>query len=126
MYRIYWNLHRGCWSIQTRIHGKGWRVTDYAETLSAYNVTFSVSEAGRQRVIAEGRKNVHAYAIARRCTPNRWQRVPYTWDPMKISYHPYEAGHFATPSGTAVHGLNVAYFNDQGEIITDPKAVLYG
>lgn len=27
------------------------------------NVTFKVSEAGRQRVLREGRKNVHAYII---------------------------------------------------------------
>lgn len=63
MYRIYRNLHRKCFSIQSRIKGKGWRVTDYAENMSASNVTFRVYEAGRLRCIRQQRKNVHAFAI---------------------------------------------------------------
>lgn len=65
MYRIYWNLHKRCYSIQIRdTHTKRWRVWLYADEVVADNVTFDVRALGRARVRREGRKNVHAYLIA--------------------------------------------------------------
>jgi hypothetical protein len=61
--RVYWNLHRKEWSIQTHTKGKGWRVFAHGSSVWLKDVTFKVSEAGRQRVISQRRKNVHAYAI---------------------------------------------------------------
>lgn len=61
--RIYFNLHRRLWSVQSYVKGKGWRVIGHAREVYLSDVTFKVSEAGRQRVIREKRKNVHAYAI---------------------------------------------------------------
>jgi len=57
---IYRNLRDKCWSIRSL---KTRRVIGYASSIALDDVTFSVSEAGRQRVIREGRKNVHAGAI---------------------------------------------------------------
>lgn len=54
---IYWNLHKNCWSIKNKKTG---RVMAHADQVTVKNVTFKVSEAGRQRVIKEKRKNVHA------------------------------------------------------------------
>lgn len=58
--RCYWNLRLHCWSIQslpTR------RVIGHATKVLLSDVKFSVSEAGRQRVLREGSKNVHAFAV---------------------------------------------------------------
>lgn len=57
--RCYWNLHRRCWSIQD---ARSRRVIGHAKRILLRDVTFTVSEAGRQRVVSEGRKNVHAFA----------------------------------------------------------------
>jgi len=58
--RIYFNLHRKCLSVQHKT-SKGWRVWKHVTSISLTNVTFKVSEAGRQRVLLEKKKNVHAF-----------------------------------------------------------------
>lgn len=55
---VYFNLHRACWSIMLR--GK---VTGHAPALTIANARFVVREGGRQRVLREGRKNVHAFVV---------------------------------------------------------------
>ena len=52
---VYWNLHRKIWSVR-----QSGIVVDHAKTLSLYDCRFLVGEAGRQRVLAEKKKNVHA------------------------------------------------------------------
>jgi hypothetical protein len=61
-FRIYRNLHKGNFSIQSYIkEKKGYRVTDRVSTAVFEKCSFTVSEPSRQKVIREGRKNVHAY-----------------------------------------------------------------
>lgn len=57
---IYKNLSRNCWSI--RANRGTWKgiVVAHARTFALEYVMFKVSEAGRQRVLRERRKNVHA------------------------------------------------------------------
>lgn len=84
--RVYWNLHRHCYSIQdasTRL------VIDYSDSLVLADVTFKVSEAGRQRVLREGRKNVHAFVVG---TVISEYENPAQW--WKVSYNPYKGRDF--------------------------------
>lgn len=58
MVRCYYNLHKKVWSVQdysTR------RLLGHATKVNLVDVKFQVSEAGRQRVLKTGRKNVHAF-----------------------------------------------------------------
>lgn len=55
---IYRNLHQNCFSIKYR-----GIVVGRATNIIAINPSFQVSEAGRQKVISERRKNVHAYVV---------------------------------------------------------------
>ncbi|AEL17872.1 hypothetical protein TRIXIE_88 [Mycobacterium phage Trixie] len=58
---VYWNLHRGKWSVKALTGpNKGRVVYRTNGPLVLRNVTGKVSEAGRQRVLREGKKNVHA------------------------------------------------------------------
>ncbi|QIA28665.1 hypothetical protein [Phage f2b1] len=54
--KVYYNLHKGLFSLKQRglvvLHTHRVHLTD---------VTFQVNEAGRQRVLEEQRKNVHAF-----------------------------------------------------------------
>lgn len=59
--RIYRNLNNGTMSIQLHTRGKGWYVAGHVKNAIVANVTFKVSESGRQRVIRDKRKNVHAW-----------------------------------------------------------------
>ena len=58
---IYWNLHRGLWSVRDR---RQERVILHQQSLVANDVSFIVQPAGRAKVIATGRKNVHAFVRA--------------------------------------------------------------
>lgn len=55
-------MHRGNFSIQSYIKDKrGYRVTDRASIAIFQDCTLRVYESGRQKVIREKKKNVHAY-----------------------------------------------------------------
>jgi hypothetical protein len=55
---VYRNLNQKCWSVKHR-----GLVVAHTPTAFMWDVEFQVNEAGRQRVIREGVKNVHAYAV---------------------------------------------------------------
>lgn len=87
---VYWNLHRHLFSVRdlrTR------RVIGHFSDVSLSDVTFKISEAGRQRVLRERRKNVHAFvrgvisedAFVLRGDPESYSRV---------TYNPYVSGSF--------------------------------
>ena len=57
--RVYWNLHKKCWSIQD---GKSGRVIGHRPYLALNNAKFVVRKGGQKRVRQEGKKNVHAFA----------------------------------------------------------------
>lgn len=54
---VYRNLHKNCFSCKSIKTG---RVIHHADSVLLYDAKFVVSEKGRQRVIKEKRKNVHA------------------------------------------------------------------
>ncbi len=85
---VYFNLHVGGYSLRntaTRlVTNKGRIVT----RVVLRDVTFKVSEAGRQRVIREKRKNVHAGAVGTLVRRGGNKAC------VRISYNPYRAGHF--------------------------------
>lgn len=54
---VYWNLHKSLWSVRDC---KTRKVIAHLHSLTLIDVKFKVSEAGRQRVLREQRKNVHA------------------------------------------------------------------
>lgn len=63
--KIYRNLTRKTWSIKFIVNGKE-KVIGYAkEGYLSGAVCFKVSEAGRQRVLREGKKYVHAFVCGK-------------------------------------------------------------
>lgn len=58
---IYRNLRRDCWSVRSREQSNYGDVIAHTKYAIVNDVTFVVSEAGRQRVLREKRKNVHAF-----------------------------------------------------------------
>lgn len=61
-YRLYRNLHKGCFSIQEYIPKKGYRVVDHVDdNIILHNCTFKVYQSGREKVLRDKQKNVHAY-----------------------------------------------------------------
>jgi hypothetical protein len=90
-YYIYRNLHTKGFSIRYR-----GLVIDRLMTFSADGVIFKVNELGRQRVIQEKKKNVHAFVVADKYTKEEYPFLSFgEVDALhKISYNPYLDTHF--------------------------------
>ena len=84
--RVYWNLHKKVFSVQTR-QPKGWRVHSHHDELLLNDPHFKVSRAGNQRVRDTGVKNVHAYVTGEWTWGN--EAKPYSeW--YDVEYNPYK------------------------------------
>jgi hypothetical protein len=87
---------------------------------------FKVNEAGRQRVIREGRKNVHAYAWG--YYPEfdeeniKWQMEFDKVHLQQATYNPYLHGCFTlVDSGAAVGYARRIFFTPQGLFLVRPR-----
>ena len=89
---VYFNLHKKCLSVRHK--GK---VIAHSNYVKITNPKFVVSEAGRQRVLREKRKNVHAFVrgelAALESNPNEQPNNLQT-----ITYNPYKYTSFVTDS----------------------------
>ena len=89
--RAYWNIHKGMYSLQDY---KTSRVIDRTNDVFLTNPSFVVRQGGRKRVIEEGKKNVHAFAVGYRpykFTAEEWDDYYYsgkTW--RDVTYNPYK------------------------------------
>jgi hypothetical protein len=88
---VYWNLHRKCWSVRAEQGPDKGRVIAHTDHLTLANVQFRVSEAGRQRVLREGRKNVHAGCVGEWCRGGYIEPVE---GDTRVRYSPQEGPHF--------------------------------
>lgn len=87
--RIHFNSHKKLLSVQMKIEGR-WKVVSYVETAYLANVKFKVSEAGRQRVLKNKRKNAHAFICGDLISglPNDYGKF------NSARYNPYELEKF--------------------------------
>jgi hypothetical protein len=88
-YYIYRNLHTGGFSIKLR-----GRVIDRDNFFLAENVVFKVNEAGRQRVIKDRKKNVHAYSVCDKYTFAANKDADKVDKLKVVTYNPYASKHF--------------------------------
>jgi len=80
-YKIYFNLHKKVFSILGwDADKKGWRLQFHSSNLVAEGIKFKVHETGRQRVLKEKRKNVHAFILADIVRPFSTYRDMYDSD----------------------------------------------
>ena len=88
--RVYKNLHNGLFSIKDVKSGL---VVGHVEIINLENVEFKVSQAGRNKVLKEKRKNVHAYVEG-----NIINELDYiinrSVDTQAITYNPYKYDSF--------------------------------
>lgn len=113
---VYFNLNKKTFSIKALEGAAKGRVIIYSDHVVVENAEFKVSQAGRQRVLQEKRKNVHAYvigelkSIANACVVGE-----------KITYNPYLCDSFVTVANkTAVHKAKEVFM-----ICRDKKAAIF-
>lgn len=89
---VYFNLHRKCWSIKALEGPRKGRVIAHSSEVLLQDCVFKVSEAGRQRVLRERKKNVHAGVVG---TMTRWSQWPHNELPwVAVIYNPYRYSTF--------------------------------
>lgn len=89
--RVYRNLHTGTYSVQER-QRSSWIVVAHCDRATLRDAEFRVSEAGRQRVLRERRKNVHAYVYGITARAPSWfDMLKYT---DNVAYNPYRGASF--------------------------------
>lgn len=95
---VYRNLRKKCFSIKALEGPNKGRVIARRHFVDLTDVTFKVSEAGRQRVLRTGQKNVHAGLVGQ-------------WDDrlnedilhsQVVRYNPRESGEFRLEDGTPI------------------------
>lgn len=91
--RVYFNLHKHCYSVQDTKTG---RVIAHVESINLIDAKFVVRESGRQKVLREKRKNVHAFVVG------IWEKSSCKKLKTKVRYNPYIRGEFFTDNGIAV------------------------
>lgn len=105
---VYRNLHKDCWSIKALEGMNRGHVIAHAKKVTLWNCRFKVSEAGRQRVIKEQRKNVHAGVVGYvDDSLANWDvvgntSIPVTYNPYKYdSFVRADEGHYGEPINAA-------------------------
>ena len=137
--QVYRNLHNGLISIQDLSTGL---VLGHAYAIDLKRADFIVREAGRQQVIKEKRKNVHAFVRGkvidvRNFKPFKgrgthlYDGIPYESDISTrlqrgsmlglgtttiVGYNPYKAPHFTTPEGDEVDYAHLCTVQSDGKI----------
>ena len=110
--RVYRNLTKGCWSIQHKVPGKGWRLWQHADKVQVSCAIPKVSESGRQRVIREKKKSVHAYLEGWLITSAELTHK----GERPVRYNPYHGPEFLI-DGRVVRALQVAHFGENGKVM---------
>jgi len=109
----YFNLHKKVWSVKCleSKHPMRGRVIAHKRLLTLTNATPKVSEKGRQRVLQEGVKNVHAGIVGDWDVMDSDFNVPTVWAiHNEITYNPYKYQTFVFKDDNRVqyHGSDYA------------------
>jgi hypothetical protein len=87
---VYFNLHKLLWSVRALEGPDKGRVIEHAREIFLTDCQFKVSEAGRQRVLRERQKNVHAGVVGRMGSPV----PPDATLGARVTYNPYKHATF--------------------------------
>lgn len=133
---IYRNLHKNCWSVRSREPSQKYGlVIGHATRIGLKDAKFVVSQAGRNRVLKDKRKNVHAvvrgyliYSNYKGSTNKEWLNRPFDmWfnyqaraenNTMKrITYNPYKKSTFFwTDTEEPVYHSKTVIFNEDMKV----------
>ena len=109
---VYRNLHAKSadekWSI--RQHGI---IVAHAGEFAMRGVVFKVSEAGRQRVLRDKARNVHALLVG------KIDQIGVELHKLKVSYNPYESRYFRVSSGDGITFAMEVWVGTKGVFVNE-------
>jgi len=115
---VYWNLHKGLWSVKALEGPMKGRVIMRSEEVFLSDVEGKVSEAGRQRVLRERKKNVHAGIVGKLSNSAALHRKLVREVGDTITYNPYKYESF-------VHTVDESPFEGAAYALLTPWRRVY-
>jgi hypothetical protein len=125
--RVYRNLNNGKMSIQCCASG---HILGHCAEAYLLDVAFVVRESGRQRVLKERRKNVHAFATGtliwateftgyrgRTIVGLREGAVLNSYDYEPVRYNPYEMSTFCSLDGEPIQQAQICLLSAQQGVL---------
>ena len=97
---VYFNLHKKCWSVKAMSGSDRGRVIDHSHAVALADGVLKVSHAGRQRVLNEKCKNVHAGCQGEVVTLEKAQVQARQW--VEVTYNPYKYESFVLKSNPEI------------------------
>lgn len=119
-YFAYRNIHKGKGSDNHHLslkNKKTGHVEKRGQNFIMKDVTFKVSDKGRERVRSEKRKNVHAGVVGSTYTGNKTKDI--NWE--RVNYNPYKNNYFTDAQGKRIDEVNYAKLTPNGVFIPDLK-----
>jgi len=130
----YFNLHKKVWSVKALEGEHRGHVIGHAKKVTLNNVTQRVSEAGRQRVIREKQKNVHAGMVGQLAGVSKdgmeklgpYCQIDFDCDqkvldstPMTLYYNPYKTERFVfLGTGEEFEHAYAVIMSSDGRLVT--------
>ena len=87
---VYWNLHKHIFSIQSRETSDYGKVIAHKNSVVVAQPKFVVRQAGREKVMKENKKNVHAFVVGTLLE----DYIITSSRPRLLSYNPYKNNNF--------------------------------
>lgn len=103
---VHRNLNRKCWSVLLR-----GRLKEHRQEIILQDVEFRVRPGGQRRMLREGRRNVHAFAVGK-----RERSKDLTRKRSLIVRYDREKGQFVTRRGRQVINAKFAHFGNDGVV----------
>jgi hypothetical protein len=109
---VYFNLHKKVFSVKALEGANKGRVVAHTDKLTLTDVTFKVSEAGRQRVLRERKKNVHAGVTGQ--WDGTLDAAIAAENDISVTYNPYVYDSFVLRDNEVpIHGASSAYLDNR-------------
>lgn len=104
---VYYNLHKHTWSVRCE---KSKRVIAHVDSIVLTDVVYKVSKKGRERVLKEKRKNVHAGVQG---TILGFYNIEDLTQFHEVTYNPYKYESFVYKdcTGLAAQAFSMVYMN---------------
>ena len=104
---VYRNLHKNCWSIRDNQTG---RVIKHSNSVHLKDAELVVRKSGREKVLREKRKNVHAFIKG-----TLYSGIHIYHE--QIKYNPYKYDSFVlVESKKPIFHSDYIYLNENGEV----------
>ena len=112
---VYKNLHKNCWSARDMKTGL---IAFHCDSIIIKDAKFKVSKKGRQRVLKDRVKNVHAGVMGTTLIVNQDQDV---WT-NRVRYNPYETDTFINASdNSTADACKYVYLSRTGSVFTSEE-----